>query len=358
MSHLNTKIKIMNLKLFLLVAVFVLLGCNNQSGKTNAQEQNYQVDYGSYYNERYDYSVDCPIFLVPQGQSDSQDGQTFISDDNKRKMSVYRTFKAITGDNPPIESAFEEDIQISENITEKQLFDSYYFVKGKIDNNTFYKQYTILANDDYFVIYFEYPADDEQLFESISQHVSESFNVGGDNFESDEFVMFLGEFLNDCFWDVNFNALLRDNDKRLEKYIDSKMDIRRYYNPGAIAYLYTRADNFGFGDFNDFDTELESGGEYSLKKLSNDTSPCELDFNHGKGYPEIYYGAASQVPDEVVNPETFEIRPVALPYPDAAIMVVYLPEYYKENVNARAFYFIETPSGWKLAFVDDSLCSA
>ncbi len=345
----------MKVKLLLFASVFVLLGCNNQSNKTNAQDC--EVNYETYYNQRYDYGVAYPDFLIPQGESESQDGQMFVSD--KGKMVVYRTFKAIVGDNPTIEAAFEEELKASENIKEKLLSGNYYFIKGEKDKNTLYNQYTILANDDFFVIYFEYQADDERLFECISNHVSESFNVGTSaDVESNKFILFLGDFLNECFWDVNFNALLRDNDERLRKYIDSQMDIRRYYNPGAIVYLYTRADNFGFGDFNDFDTKLESGGEYSLKKLSNDTSPCELDFNHGKGYPEIYYCEASKVPDELVDSETFEFRPVTLPYSDATIMVAYLPEYYRGNVNARAFYFIETPSGWKLAFVDDSLCSA
>jgi hypothetical protein len=242
-------------------------------------------------------------------------------------------------------------------VTEYLLFENHYFIKGKQDKNTLYKKYTIWGGNDYFVIYFTYPPADEELFEDISRQVSGSFSVGGGNAELDEFVTFLFQFLDECFWNVNFNALLRDNDQRLTKYIDPKMDIRRYYNPGAIAYLYARADNFGFGDFNDFDTEPESGGEYSLKKLSPAASICELDFNYGKGFPEFYYGPATKVPDEVINSETFTMRPITLPYPEAVIMVVYLPDYYKENVNPRAFYFIETPSGWKLTFVDDSLCS-
>lgn len=352
MLQIKTRIEIMNIKLFLLVSVFILLGCNSQSGKTNAQDC--KVNYESYYNERYDYGVDYPDFLIPQGESENQDGQTFLSD--KGKMIVYRTFKAITGENPPVESAFEEDLEFSENVTEKQLFDNYYFVKGKKDENTFYKQYTILANDDYFVIYFEYSIDDEKLFECISQYVSESFNVGGSNEDTNEFVMFLDEFLNDCFWNLNLTQLLIDNDKRLAKYIDPRMDIRRYYNPNAVVFLYTREHNLGFDDY--FDTKHKFSGEFSIKKLPEYADFCEMDFNQGKGSLEIYYAVESSVPDEVENSETLEIRPVILPYPDAAIMAVYLPNYFINNLVARKLYFVETPSGWKLAFVDDSICSA
>jgi hypothetical protein len=61
------------------------------------------------------------------------------------------------------------------------------------------------------------------------------------------------------------------------------------------------------------------------------------------------------IPDVVVNNETFETIPVDIIYPKAEIMAVYLPNTFN---NPRGFYFIYTPDGWKLAFVDDSLCGA
>lgn len=346
----------MKIKLLLLATAIFLFGCKNKSVKTETQD----IDYGSYFNERYDYKVDCPLFLIPQGESESEDGQAFVSEDSKSRMLVYRTFKALTGYNPTIEAAFDEDMQTSRNVIEKQQFSNYYFIKGELDENTLYKTYTILENDEYFVIYFEYPKDDEDLFESICQYVYESFKVGAGvgNIEHNEFVMFLEEFLNDCFWDVNFNSLLKNNDQRLAKYIDPQMDIRRYYNPGSVAYLYTRDDNFGFEDFNDFDTKANSGGKFSIKELSYEAMPCELDFNQQKGSIEIYFWSVGSFPYIVVDTETFEMQEVTLPYPDAEKIAVYLPDYYKDNVNVRAFYFVNTPSGWKIAFVDDSLCSA
>lgn len=47
--------------------------------------------------------------------------------------------------------------------------------------------------------------------------------------------------------------------------------------------------------------------------------------------------------------------PVSLPSYVSSIVVVFAPDIY---TNPRAFYFVETPSGWKLAFVDDTLFSA
>lgn len=347
----------MKTKLFLLVPTLILLSCNNQSGKTNAQS--YDVNYESYYNERYDYAMDYPDFLILQDESDSQDAQTFMSEDMEQALVVYHTLKGDRGITPSIETAFQQESEALHNIIDKQLFDNYYFIKGEIDKGLLYKQYSFLANDNYFNMRFEYPEKDEKLFEAISKHVSESFNVGtnGDYGVSEEFMTFIEQFLNDCYWNVNFNTLLRDNDKRLAKYIDPKMDIRRYYNPGAIAHLYARADKFGFDDYTDFVTKPRAIEVFALYPLDNDAAPCDIDFVENNTV--LYYQSTNSVPDVVVNTETYETASVELPYPDAQMMVVYLPNYFKGNPTApRAFYFIKTPSGWKLAFVDDSLCSA
>jgi len=331
---------------------------NLNRGETDTREtdgERYDGNYSNYYNVRYDYGIEYPDILIPQGETDSGDGQKFMTADGRSFMLVYRTFKALDGDNPPVETAFENDLKLAENVYEKQLFTNYYIIKGKKDENSYYKQYTIFANDNYFDIYFEYPAESEQLFETISKRVFESFNVGG---EPDEFLGFLDEFLDNCFWEKNFDKLLRNNHKTLAQYIDPQIDIRRYYNPGTIAYLYDRKRNFGFGDYTDFDFKPESGGEYSVMKLSQGESPCELEFRGERGYFVLYYDTLYRLPDEVVNPETLETRPVELPYPDAEMMAVYLPGFHNEFIYQRVFYFVNTPNGWKLAFVNDADCSA
>lgn len=175
--------------------------------------------------------------------------------------------------------------------------------------------------------------------------------------ESVPFLTFLSDFVKECFWGTNFNRLLRDNDAKLAKYLDPEMDVRRYFSPGAIPYLYTREQNFGFDDVTDFESEPNPEGTFSTAEMPSDGMICELEFNHGNGAPEIYYEAVDFVPDEVYDHESFSTRQVTIPYPNAKIMAVYLPEYYKDNVSPRAFYFIETPNGWKLGFVDDSACS-
>ena len=314
----------------------------------------YTGTYTGYYNERYEYGTEYPDILIPQGETDSGDGQTFVSEDGRSTMLVYRDFRMLTGEPLPIDKAFADDVKQLKPAY-KKLYKDHYELRGTTDEGKLFSRFTMCSGDNYFTIEMQYAKSDAALFADIMRHVSDRFYVMGVN---DSFVEFIFNFANECYWEHNFNRMLRDNDQRLVKYIDSKMGIRRYYNPGALAYLYDRKQNFGFDDYTDFETEPEDGGEVCAKELPKDAIPCELDFYHGKGSPEIYYGEISKVPDEVVNSETFETREVPLLYPEAKIMVVYLPGYYNENVFPRGFYFIETPNGWKLAFVDDSLCSA
>lgn len=340
----------MKLKTVLFATILIWIGCNNQSTKTNAQVNN--VNYESYYNTRYDFGVDYPDFLIPKGESDSEDGQEFISEDKLVKMLAYREFKAITGENPTLKEAFNDDLK-DKNITKKELSESSYLIVGKLDKQKMFRKYTIFANDDFYVLYFEYPENQDKKIEVIAEQVSNSFNVGMANSDENEFVMLLGNFLNNCYFNVNFNKLLRDKSSKLEPFLDSKMDVRRYYNPGSVAYLYSRDKKFGFDEYSDFTSTPSHGGRLAFSKVFEDLSPCEIDFEADKG--TVYYYQVDELPDEITNSETLETRKVTTPYPNAPIMLVLMPN---EHYNPRGFYFVQTPNGWKLAFVDDSFCSA
>lgn len=338
--------------LFIAVSL-IMMSCNNQSGKTQAQDK--QVSYESYYNTQNDYQVDYPDFLIPQGEADNRDGQKFIAEDGVGQMWVYYAAKMDieTGDSPTIQQAFEEDLQ-GKNVTAKKLYDNYYTIAGKLEGDKLFEQYTISEMGSYFTIWFQFDKKDAALFDEIIKHVTESFNVGIGEGSNGFSMEFLHEFLNDCYWDKNFNNLLRNRDSKLAKYIDPKMDIIRYFNPGAISMLYRRSDNFGFEDYSDFDFKPMVAGALNFGYLSDDQSPCEISFSDEQG-TALFYQMAENLPDEMVNTETFETKPVEIPYANAQIIIVYLPDSYG---NPRGFYFVETPNGWKLVAVNDSLCSA
>ncbi|NLB32098.1 MAG: DUF3298 and DUF4163 domain-containing protein [Alcaligenaceae bacterium] len=323
------------------------------------------VSYDGYRNSRYDFMVQYPDFLIPQGESESGDGQRFISSDGHYVMSVYRDFKALTGENPSLQEAYYAESDSLPNILYNQLNDNYYWYHGKVNRTRHYQQFTYLIQDEYFTLYLEYPLAAETTLQPIIEHVAASFSaidteIGAMAAElSDEFLPFLHEFLEATFWEKNLNTLLRDNNEQLSPYLDPGNDVRRYHSPGAVPHLYSRADNFGFNDLTDFTSSLELSGENSYVETTPDMSVCDLDFERlGPGLYTIYFAPSAWEFTALVNPETFDFAPIPSPYPDATVMQVYVPAYYKGFVNPRGLYFIQSPDGWKLMFVDDSLCGA
>jgi len=82
-------------------------------------------------------------------------------------------------------------------------------------------------------------------------------------------------------------------------------------------------------------------------------SPCE--FNIDGNDDGVYYSFVSSVPDSV-NSETFETVPVFLPDFYKSILRVHI---IGNKFGLRTLYFIKSASSkWKLAFIDDSECSA
>lgn len=349
---------------YFIISLVLLTACNGNPGKTDTQPDS--VNYKTYHNDRYDYTVEYPDFLIPQGEADSGDGQKFISEDQKIQLIVYYEFKddpTKDGEPPSVEKAYAEDLAFITGVLSKKLEDNHYIIKYKVDN-MLHTDYTVF-NDRYFTIRFEYPEEENDRMEGVIEHIINSFklevpdynaNAQNGNASSGEpedlFPAFIEGFLNDCYWGKNFSSLLKNNDKTLATYIDSKMDVRRYHAPGTVTKLATRAENFGFTEYDDYDLKPMHDGEIILEYINDGGSPEDLIYTNSN---VVYYVAIEKVPELLVNMETFETKPVKTAYPNAKLMAVYLPDRY---LNPRGFYFINTPNGWKLAFVDDSFGGA
>lgn len=333
----------------------LFFGCFGKTANVNAQESR-SVTYEQYYNARFGFVVDYPDFLIPQGESGNGDGQIFVSADGKSELRVYCHFRLLKLDYsrlPTLHEAYEEDLRDVKGITEKKIDDHSYFFAGKDpqDDRCFHR-YTMLL-DHFFVIHLLYPEAEAELFQTIADHVHESFAIESEEYDEDGFLEAGFNFLNECFYGKNFNTLLRDNDERLQAYIDPKMDVRRFYAPGTTCRIASRAEGFAFNEYDDFETCPEVGGESFIHSMKEDDSPCELVFKEEEDV--AFCQTIKQLPEVVVDAETLETRVVETPYPNAEMKALYVPDKYGKPIG---FYFIKTPDGWKLAFVDDSLCSA
>lgn len=352
-TQMRTNLKIRVKWVLLIIASASLIGCGD--GRKSDVNEALADGYSTYENHKYGYAMEYPNMLTPQGEAESGDGQTFASEDGSALLRVYHDFRSLSGELDPISKAFADDMARLQP-TEQKLHESHYEMSGINADEKLFSQITMQRNNAYFTLEAEYNKNDAELYAEIMRHAFESFQVASD--EVDPMVAFLFQFINECYWSNNFNKLLRDGDGTLIQYIDPQIGIRRYYNPGTIAYLYGPDENYGFDDYTDFAQELEAGGEYNLSRLDLDEPICHYELRDANGYFIAYYGALSELPQEMVDPETFETRPIQLPYPNAELLALYLPSVYNDNVFPRGFYFVNTPNGWKLAFVDDSLCSA
>ena len=348
----------------LFIALGLLAAC---SSPVKPEAEQSTIVYEPYHNLFYDYTVEYPDFLIPQGEAGNEDGQKFFSEDQKIQLLVYRDYKndyLTGGDLYTTGEAYEEDLKSKEGVFNKKLKDNHYIIEYKTDD-VLHTDYALLYSDNYFNIRFKYPEIEKDRMKGIIKNVINSLKLGVLDAGGDEhlgnasageledgFPSFLGGFLNDCYWGKNINSLLRNNDKALATYIDPKMDVRRYYTPGTLSILATRAKDFGFAPEDDFMTRPRATGDLIFEYVNDhdNSTPCNLVYST---INVIYYVRIKSVPDVVVNNETFETRPVEIAYPEAEIMAVYLTNSYG---NPRGFYFIHTPDGWKLAFVDDTLC--
>ncbi len=322
-----------------------------------------EVTYESYYNERFDFGIEYPNFLIPQPPPDNNDGNKFISKNGASSMLVFRSVK-IDNDANIIYSLdiahdldkYQYNSDKSVKITKDEIFDNYYKFTGTKGNKHFV-QITIFANENFFTILFEFKKSELKKYKGIIDYVANSFNVGESEQDRvqqqpDETISnFITLFLDDCFWGKNMNKLLVEKKQVIMKYIDPKLDVRRYYNPGAIALIYNRTNNFGFSAI---DLKGVSNNNNQLKVVPFDlNSPCE--FNLDGSDDGVYYSLVESVPDSI-DPVNLEFYPMNLPNNYTKILKVHLVG---EKIRLRTLYFVKSSeSNWILAFIDDSECSA
>lgn len=162
--------------------LLILSSCNPQSPnkqekkETSVKVQQTNINYKTYQNKRYDYSVDYPDFLIPQGEAGNEDGQKFISENGTLQMAVYRTFKMnmTTGETLTIQESLDEDLN-DLYVEEKKIQDNFYILSGITEGNNHFSKYTTVINDEYYTIFFEYDDEHKQQLTEVFEYVVKSF---------------------------------------------------------------------------------------------------------------------------------------------------------------------------------------
>ena len=336
----------------ILVAYFALVSC---TGAKKSEKYSFET----YYNDRFEFSIDYPETFVLSSEADSGDGAIFNSQDGTTELRIFYDQLLSMNDYPDIKMAYEANKSSLQEFykggfSDEELNKDYFVFKGKNDDGTLYEQWSIAREGKYITIYLSYASEDVRAIDDETiKHMVESATFGRQD-KPNENTAFLYEFIDKCYKGKNFYTVLLNKDPDLEGYIDPQMDVQRISSPGARPYFYSRMDNFGLLDDTDYETMQLNDLDYTIVELG-DLTPCDIDYGANE-HGTLYYQQNPLPPTAVDNEDNMVTA--TIPYADAETMVLYAPLEYKGFTHVVAFYFVQTPAGWKLAYFDESLCSA
>ncbi|MDG1333577.1 MAG: hypothetical protein P8P74_14670 [Crocinitomicaceae bacterium] len=132
----------------------------------------------TYHNQRFDFCVDYPSnFLTLQGESENHDGNTFSNANGSSEMrasGIYNALDETIAD--AFERATENDRYYDEEkkITYKLQKDNWFVASGKYYESIFYLK-SILVEDTFYTLYFEYHSSEATQFDEIIKRTTNDF---------------------------------------------------------------------------------------------------------------------------------------------------------------------------------------
>ena len=134
--------------------------------------------YETYYNHRYDYSIDYPKdVLFPQGESDNGDGQKFLSKNADASLLVYASYNALE---QSLEEIYREQSrggtpeEPQKVVTYRVLKNNWFVVSGYNSGRIFYQK-TFLRDNQLKTFVFEYNESQKELYDPITNRLAKSF---------------------------------------------------------------------------------------------------------------------------------------------------------------------------------------
>lgn len=342
----------------LLLPILLFAGCK-QGGKSN-DGTNGEVLYKTYHNQRYGFAVEYPDNFIAQEESTSGDGMTLATEDGKMELRIYYDQWLSIGDFPTIQQAFKEAKNGTE-LTYEELKEDYFVLKGVTGDGKLFERWTAKRGDQYVSLYLTYPSDGAGVATENMEHMVQSIVLGA---EMEKETAFLYDFIDNCYRGKNFYYELLNEEPELAPFIDPEMDVRRIYSLGTFPYLYSRSESFGFTEDVstediDFETTQLNVPDYKIVEMTA-SSPCDLNLSpEYRGTLYVQYDAPfPMVVKYIEEQDEIVSDTITTPYPYAPTVALYAPMEYNGSFGLVAFYFVKTPQGWKLALLDESLCSA
>lgn len=177
--------------IYFLFLVSIIYSCNNSQKKAaqpsttdSIEEQTDTISmadttttpqYDVYCNTRYNYCISYPsAILIPQGESDSGDGQIFLSDNGVNELRVYRDSRPIVMEKRfDIEKAYIQDTDTQatkREITYRTLKNNYYVISGFSEGKIFYQK-TIYRDFELVTAILTYDKMDKHQYDTLIEPI-------------------------------------------------------------------------------------------------------------------------------------------------------------------------------------------
>ncbi|MCS6885472.1 MAG: hypothetical protein RMM17_02400 [Acidobacteriota bacterium] len=146
----------------------LLIAASLYAVEAHAQSNDYRI----YYNNRFGYSIEYPAnLLIPQGESDNGDGQTFLSPDGKSKAIVYAGYDVL---GESLTQLYNRDLKSRKGVTYKLLRQNFFVISGIEDDQVFYRK-TFCKKNIIYTFEISYPAAEKPTYDAVTTKMSKSF---------------------------------------------------------------------------------------------------------------------------------------------------------------------------------------
>jgi hypothetical protein len=165
----------------LIFFIIFTISFNSLALSQNKQEQE---KYSTYTNDRYGFSISYPSnVLIGQGESDSGDGQQFLSKDKKVEVFVFASFVVEEAYNKMKRLYLDDSKNNSTQhpqrvVTYKVLKNNMFVISGYEDKKIFYQKTTRNCNDSFLVTFMIfYDKEQKNIFDPIITKMANSITI-------------------------------------------------------------------------------------------------------------------------------------------------------------------------------------
>ena len=150
----------------------------DESETEDVADAEVKLIWKSYHNQRFDFCVEYPSnFLNPTGESENHDGSTFANANESSEMRASGIYNAL---DESIAEAFERATERNvyyddeKKVTYKLQKDNWFVVSGNYNESIFYVK-SILVDDTFYTLYFEYHSSETDQFDEIIKRTTKNF---------------------------------------------------------------------------------------------------------------------------------------------------------------------------------------